>query len=499
MKHFCTVHCRPRQSALFDNSDTANIHLFHFNFRCLKIFLQTFKMLAITYVSFAVLGALCVALQLWVIKTRKEPSIGNNPTFLQFQRGYFATYFLALLADWLQGPYLYRLYSHYGFQEDQIAVLYVCGFLSSVLLGTWAPIAADRFGRKKLCILFTIIYSVACFFKLSRNYGILILGKVLGGVATSLLFSSFEAWYVQEHLDKHDFPKEWIAVTSNKASMWSSILAIVAGVVTNVVAEWMKFGPVAPYILAVPCLIASGVIVLTQWDENYAKQKPEFARACAQGFKVILSEPKIFVLGIIQSFFESAMYIFIFLWTPILAPAKPSFGITFSSFMVCIMIGNAIFQVAKIKGVPALQSLTVSIISALIGYIMCVGATRPYNPNSSFAFTAFLIIEISVGMYFPAMNIVRNKVLPEANRRSVLNWFQVPLNLLACAALMMLHNDAFRHGNRLLFVTCVGFLGVATVCTIKFTSMVKNDEEFMEEEIPKSEQNNIKYSDLPSA
>lgn len=458
-------------------------------------------MMVITYVSFALLGILCVALQLWVIKARKEPSVGNNPTFLQFQRGYFAAYFCALLADWLQGPYLYRLYSHYGFQEDQIAVLYVCGFLSSVLLGTWAPIAADRFGRKKLCIFFTIIYSVACFFKLSRNYGILILGKVLGGVATSLLFSSFEAWYVQEHVDKHDFPKEWIQVTSSKASMWSSILAIVAGVVTNIVAEWMKFGPVAPYILAVPCLVVSGIIVLTQWDENYAKQQPAFSKACAQGFKEILNEPKIFVIGIIQSFFESAMYIFIFLWTPVLTPSKPSFGITFSSFMVCIMIGNLLYQVAKTKGVSPLQMLTASIIMALSGYIMCIGATHPYDPNGSFAFSAFLLIEVSVGLYFPAMNIVRNKVLPEANRRSMLNWFQVPVNFLACAALMMLHNDTFRHGNRLLFVTCTVFLTVAALCSIKFTAMVKDDDEFVELEMEevKTNQNNIKYSELPSA
>ena len=45
----------------------------------------------------------------------------------------------------LTGPYLYKLYSHYGFEEAQIAVLYVCGFSSTVILGTWAPIAADRY------------------------------------------------------------------------------------------------------------------------------------------------------------------------------------------------------------------------------------------------------------------------------------------------------------------------------------------------------------------
>ncbi len=456
-------------------------------------------MMLITYTSFAVLGLLCAGLQFLAKRTLKEPSVGNNPTFLQFQRKYFSAYFFALLADWLQGPYLYRLYSHYGFQEDQIAVLYVCGFLSSVLFGTWAPIAADRFGRKKLCVVFSIVYSFACFLKLSRAYGLLILGRVLDGLATSLLFSSFEAWYVQEHTEKHDFPKEWIGVTSTKASMWSSILAIVAGVVTNVIAEWMRFGPVAPYLLAVPCLAGSAAVVMLQWDENYAKQRPNFAKSCAQGFKEIIDEPKVCLLGIIQSFFESAMYIFIFLWTPVLAPGSPSYGITFSSFMVCITIGNALYQLAKSRSVPALTILTISVGTALMGYVLCVGATHPRVTNKSYAFAAFLVIEVSVGMYFPAMNVVRNKVLPEVNRRSVLNWFQVPVNFLACAALMMLHNDVFRHGNRLLFMTCSSFLFIAYICVYRFASMVKEDEEFTKPEHVEEGNVNVTYSELPTA
>ncbi len=454
--------------------------------------------MVITYMAFAVLGVICVALQAWVTKNRKEPPIGNNPTFLQFQRGYFAAYFLALLADWLQGPYLYRLYTHYGFLEDQIAILYVCGFASSVVLGTWAPIAADRFGRKKLCILFTIIYSISCLFKLSRSYGILVLGKVLGGVATSLLFSAFEAWYVHEHVETHDFPKDWISVTSAKASMWNGILAIVAGVITNIVAEWMKFGPVAPYILAIPCLVGSGIIVAVSWEENYSNKKVNFIASCQGGFREIVTEPKLCVIGIIQSLFESAMYIFVFLWTPVLAPGKPSFGITFSSFMVCIMIGSALYQIAKVNKIPETHILAISIVLSLISNIACIGATHPGYTEKNLAFISFLIIEISAGMYFPAMNVVRNKVLPENQRRSITNWFKVPLNLLACAALMMLHNNNFRHGNRLLFVSCTSFLAVATLCVFKFITMVKDDEEFRDEE-EELQMEEVKYSDLPSA
>ena len=59
-------------------------------------------MMLITYAAFVVLGLLCVVLQYWAKRLRNDPSVGNNPTFLQFQRGYFAAYYCALLADWLQ-------------------------------------------------------------------------------------------------------------------------------------------------------------------------------------------------------------------------------------------------------------------------------------------------------------------------------------------------------------------------------------------------------------
>lgn len=361
--------------------------------------------------------------------------------------------------------------------EDQIAVLYVCGFASTVLLGTWAPIAADKFGRKKLCVFFTIIYSLACFFKLSRSYGILIMGRVLGGVATSLLFSAFEAWYLHEHLE-NDFPKEWIPVTFNKANVWNGVLAIIAGVVSNMVAEWMHFGPVSPFMIAIACLVASGAIVLTQWKENYSKQKIQFAKPCMQGLREIVAEPRIFLIGTIQSLFESVMYIFIFLWTPVLDPGSPSLGIAFSSFMVCIMIGSALFQILASRDVPLLHLLSFSVLIALIGNILCVLATNPNDMNRNLAFISFLMIEVAVGMYFQAMGKVRTKVLPEAYATSIMNWFRVPLNLIACLTLMSLHSNTMKHGNRMLFVACVGLLSIATLCCFKFINMVRGDETF---------------------
>lgn len=46
--------------------------------------------------------------------------------------------------DWLQGPYVYYLYSHYGFGKGEIGHLFIAGFGSSMLFGTIVGSLADK-------------------------------------------------------------------------------------------------------------------------------------------------------------------------------------------------------------------------------------------------------------------------------------------------------------------------------------------------------------------
>ena len=47
-------------------------------------------------------------------KTAQQQSSVSNANFIKFQRSFFLVYFLALLGDWLQGPYVYRVsYSNF--------------------------------------------------------------------------------------------------------------------------------------------------------------------------------------------------------------------------------------------------------------------------------------------------------------------------------------------------------------------------------------------------
>ena len=86
-----------------------------------------------------ILGTLVLvcAVAQWIASRTKSQLIASlNPEFQKFQRIFFAPYLLALFSDWLQGPYVYRLYSQYGYAPKEIALLWV--FVSSILLTNWS-------------------------------------------------------------------------------------------------------------------------------------------------------------------------------------------------------------------------------------------------------------------------------------------------------------------------------------------------------------------------
>ena len=77
-------------------------------------------------------------------------------------------------------------------------ILFVC---QSILID---PLIHEIFytkfrGRKRACVTYCIAYILSCITKHSPQYKILMLGRILGGIATSLLFSAFESWLVAEH------------------------------------------------------------------------------------------------------------------------------------------------------------------------------------------------------------------------------------------------------------------------------------------------------------
>jgi MFS transporter, MFS domain-containing protein family, molybdate-anion transporter len=142
---------------------------------------------------------LAAACALIYYRTYASTAVAATPEFRRFQRNFLVVYLIMLMADWLQGPYVYALYQQYGFSKGDIGILFIVGFGSSLLFGTVVGSFADRFGRRLNCLLFVVLYVASCVTKHFNSFSILLVGRLLGGVSTSILFSAFETWMVHEH------------------------------------------------------------------------------------------------------------------------------------------------------------------------------------------------------------------------------------------------------------------------------------------------------------
>lgn len=415
-----------------------------------------------------VLVALCAVLFLYTWKNVTTSS--SNPNFRAFQRTYLVVYLLAMSADWLQGPHVYALYQSYGKTKSDIEILFVAGFGSSMLFGTIIGSYADRYGRRTNCIMYGVLYILTCITKHFSDFWVLMIGRLLGGIATSILYSAFESWLVYEH-HKRGFESDLLGTVFSHAVLGNSIVAIIAGFVAQYFAD--MFGFVAPFDVSMSVLVVLIVMLVLTWTENYGDVSSDTAKSFKDAFHVIKTDPVVLCLGLIQSLFEGAMYTFVLEWTPALTPAKPAevqasrtllevtedghrgsipHGHIFAGFMIAIMIGSSLFKILS----------SVSKVESFMRPVLFISALSLLTPilfpgNQAIIFTGFLIFETCVGVFWPAMGTMRGQYVPEEVRATVMNFFRVPLNLIV--VLILLQNLEMVT----IFKCCVAFLLLATL------------------------------------
>lgn len=65
------------------------------------------------------------------VALQQEGQAEKDKEHRELLKKYLLVYLLATMSDWLQGPYVYALYADYGYDQHDIAVLFVAGFGSS--------------------------------------------------------------------------------------------------------------------------------------------------------------------------------------------------------------------------------------------------------------------------------------------------------------------------------------------------------------------------------
>lgn len=355
----------------------------------------------------------------------EQPSGARLKEFRAFQRQYLIVYTIVMMADWLQGTNMYTLYQSYNVD---ISTLFVTGFTSSAIFGTIVGMYVDIWGRKLGCIVYLIIEVVVNVFEHFNNFPLLLAGRVLGGISTSLLFSAFETWMVCEHR-KRGFPEGWLADTFGTASFINGISAIIAGICAQLVAD--QLGEIGPFQAAI-ALTVLALFFVVLWQENYGStndKHSEGSSTASVALKAILNDRKILLTGVVNSLFEGSMYSFVFMWVPTMLGAlngRPlPTGLVFSSFMTCMSLGGLLFSPSLLLGIFSAEQLAVAVF--LVG---AAALSVPVFSNSLIpVLLSFIVFETCVGTFFPCLGLLRSKVIPDSIQGSVMNIFRVPLNI----------------------------------------------------------------------
>jgi len=412
----------------------------------------------------------------WASQPKVEKALGAEARRLKWL--YLAVWYVCVAGDWLQGPYVYALYDAYGFSRHEISQLFVAGFGSSMFFGTFVGSFADKIGRKRGCQLYCVLYIASCCTKHFANYWVLMVGRVTGGIATSLLFSGFESWLVSEACEKRRLDKD--ALGHIFALMWfgNSLVAILAGVLGDVavgLGGLQQLGETAlhvggfcsPFDLAIVVLVVGLLLISFLWEENYggseasaaSGEQADLATQVKEGVQAIAGSKKLIVVMMMVACFEGSMYTFVFNWTPALSNqlSTPAFGMVFASFMMAYMCGSSTFDLLRGRGASAAQLAQWAFGLGAVAFLVagCMFRLSLEVKNLVTIYGGFLLFEFCCGLYFPSVSTIKGEAVPESIRSTVYNLYRVPMNAIVLAVLL---------GNismTCVFVTCFVLLASA--------------------------------------
>ena len=383
-----------------------------------------------------------------------------------------------------------------------------------MFFGTFVGGLADKIGRRRAAVLYCFIYIGCCGTKHFSSFPLLVLGRVLGGVATSLLFSTFESWLVSEHsrvtFSSETKSKQALSETLAMAQFGNGVVAILAGQIAQAVVgivpltppassnttNWTDLtfhfgGDIVPFDCSAFVLIGCALATLFLWEENYGtsnttktkqsdcpmqqllaedahdlhrQQQESCSTQWRKALLVVLKNPNVFLCGIVSASFESAMYLFVILWTPALtsigSSESPPCGLIFSTFMVCCMAGSCLFR--------CVAAFIHRYTTFVFVFIACIGATTMSVPiwsnNVAERFFSFLLFEVAVGFYYPCIGTLKSQLIQDESRSAVYNIFRVPLNLIVASVLVARIDDIamkFMIATSLLIVSTIGCAALA--------------------------------------
>ncbi|KAI0426250.1 hypothetical protein F5Y09DRAFT_319391 [Xylaria sp. FL1042] len=381
---------------------------------------------------------------------------------------WYKVYALAIAADWLQGPYLFSLYrDEHHLESGLVLSLYTTDFVTTAICAYFIGALSDKYGRKLCCMIYCVSYALSCFLTVIPVTPLLFLGRVLGGVSTSILFTVFDSWMVA-NFRKRNLAENGCDLSRTYAatSVVNSLVALLSGVVGEIIV-WVTGTKKSPFIMSVVLLWLTLQMIWSHWSENFgvsSSSEPTTYTATLRSAWSVLKMPSILALTVASTMFDSSMNLFLFYWTPTISSVHTSagelpYGIIYSMFMAVSMAAALVFNIIMSKQIITHSRLLVGIL--LIANFCFVKLANVKTETD--AFGLFCLLEVCVGMFAPCIGHLKGTLIDDDARATVYSMMRIPFNVLAIVSLLTAKDNDNIGG---VFTTCSLMLTASIATTL---------------------------------
>ena len=118
-----------------------------------------------------------------------------------------------------------------------------------------------------MCQVFCVTYALACLCILVPILPVLLFGRLLGGISTSILYSAFESWLISSS-NNLALPQADLSAILGRATLLNGFVATGAGVVSNKLVGWSD-SYASPFVASGLLLVLAYAAIQGSWSENY--------------------------------------------------------------------------------------------------------------------------------------------------------------------------------------------------------------------------------------
>jgi hypothetical protein len=381
-------------------------------------------------------AVLCAALSRALGAAWRDGAAGANA-------GLVGALALSALGEWVQAPYLYKLYAFSGLTRAEIGSLFLFGHGAAAVLLALCCGLADRFGRRATFTLSALVFAAALACNRGSSVELQLGSRVLGVLLGAVLPATVEAHALHEHERVRGDDPALVRVLSLLA-LAGSLSAVAGSVLADGLAA--QLGLRAPFDAAAALLALAAGVAARSWGESYGDRELAPLGSLAVAWVAVSSSPRLWLLGLVQACFETAAAVFTLSWAQQLEHSTDDevpHMLVFACLMLSAAAGTLLFwhaQRAAAAAPAALRGLASPAQALKLSAALAAAcrALPAFSQRHSLLLLALCGFQLCAGVFAPAAALLRARLVPPQVRATVLGLFRTPVQAALVLALLNL-------------------------------------------------------------